>query len=419
MGCAVRYLYTFLIYLALPFIFLRLFWKSRKLPAYRARIAERVGFYSQSLDKSIWIHTVSVGETIAAVPLVKSLQAKYPELPIIMTTMTPTGAQQVKKSFGDSVIHAYVPYDFPIAVKRFIKTFHPVVAIIMETEMWPNMIAACHQSRIPVCLINARLSAKSAAGYHKVARLARGMLQQIAVIAAHGNEDAKRFVALGASPDRVVVTGNIKFDITLPQEIATQVTSLRNSIGNRFVWIAASTHEGEEEQVLAAHKKLLEKNPQALLILVPRHPDRFNQVAKICEQSFTVARRSLNEYCSSTTMVYLGDSMGELLQMYYVADVAFVGGSLIPRGGHNMLEPAALGKPILTGPHVFNFQEISQLFFAEQAMKRVQNESDLVNELISLQDINQRTELSERALKVLTANRGAMDKQLELISQFI
>lgn len=413
-----RYLYTLLICLALPFIFLRLLWKSRKLPAYRMRMAERIGIYSQSLNKSIWIHTVSVGETLAAVPLVKSLQTKYPTLPIVMTTMTPTGAEQVKKSFGDSVIHAYIPYDLPNAAKRFLKTFYPVIAIIIETEMWPNMFAACHQSDIPVCLMNARLSEKSAAGYQKVATLTREMLQHVAVIAAHGNEDAKRFVALGAA--NVVVTGNIKFDIVLPQDIATHSAALRNSLGNdRFVWLAASTHEGEEKQVLAAHKKLLEKNPNALLILVPRHPERFNDVAKICEQSFKMARRSLNESCEAETTVYLGDSMGELLQLYGVADVVFVGGSLIPRGGHNMLEPAALGKPILTGPYLFNFHEISKLFFAKNAMKQVQNENDLVNELIELQDRDKRAVLSERALKVLAENRGALVKQVELIAGYI
>jgi 3-deoxy-D-manno-octulosonic-acid transferase len=415
----VRYLYTILFYLALPFIFLRLFWRSWRQPAYNKRLAERLGFYPFKLDKCLWVHAVSVGEALAAIPLIKALKATYPHLPLLVTTMTPTGAARVKTAFGDSVIHAYIPYDLPDAVDRFLSSMHPAAAIIMETELWPNLLHACHQKHIPLCLVNARLSEKSARGYAQIAPLTRTMLQELNVIAAHGHADAERFIALGAPKERVVVTGNIKFDLELPPDLLQNSVSLRAVLGqDRFIWIAASTHEGEEEIVLAAHKKLREINPQALLILVPRHPDRFDAIAKLCEQAFLVARRSQQQTCTPETGVYLGDTMGELLLMYAVSDVTFVGGSLIPRGGHNMLEPGALTKPILTGPHLFNFAEISELFFSAHALTKVSDADSLVTQLISLmQDGDERRQMGERARVVVDANRGALAKQLALIHE--
>ncbi len=416
-----RYLYTFLFYLALPYVFLRLLWRSLRQPEYRQRLGERLGFCPFRLEKCIWVHAVSVGETLAAIPLIKSLQARYPHLPMLVTTMTPTGGARVKSAFGDSVTHAYLPYDLPGAMKRFLKTMQPVVSIIMETELWPNLLDACHKNNVPVCLVNARLSEKSARGYGRIAPLTREMLRNIDFIAAHGQPDAERFVALGARKERLAVTGNIKFDLELPQELAEKCRILRDQLGkHRFVWIAASTHEGEEEIILAAHKKVLEKNPEALLILVPRHPDRFDAIAKLCEQSFVTARRSKNQPCTGETKVYLGDTMGELLLLYGAADVAFVGGSLIPRGGHNMLEPGALEKPILTGPHLFNFAEISELFVAANALTKVTSEESLVTFLIALmQNPEERAAMGQRALHVVNANRGALKKQLELVGTLL
>ena len=417
-----RYLYSFLLYLASPYLFLRLWWRSRRLPAYRERMGERIGYYPFKLEKCLWVHAVSVGEAIAAIPLIKALKARYPALPMLVTTMTPTGAARVKAGLGESVVHAYIPYDFPGAVDRFLRVMQPKVCIIMETELWPNLIAACDKKHIPVCLVNARLSQKSANGYQRVASLTREMLQKIDVIAAHGEVDANRFIALGARQDHVAVTGNIKFDLELPHDLSTRSEALRDQLGrDRFIWVAASTHEGEEDIVLAAHKKLREKNPQALLILVPRHPDRFDTVAKLCEQQgLLTARRSQHAPCTPDTAVYLSDTMGELLLMYAASDVAFVGGSLIERGGHNMLEPGALGKPILTGPHLFNFAEISELFFSANALTKVTDTESLTTQLIVLmQNKNECTQMGERALRVVDANRGALAKQLEVLEKVL
>ena len=418
---SVRYLYTFLFYLALPFVFLRLLWRSLRQPAYRKRMGERLGYYPFSLDKCIWIHAVSVGETIAAIPLIKQLKSRYPHLPMLVTTMTPTGAERVKSAFGDTVMHAYLPYDLPGAIKRFINTMHPVICIIMETELWPNLLTVCHQYQLPISLLNARLSEKSAKGYQRIASLTRKMLHQINVIASHGQQDALRFIALGAPEERMKVTGNIKFDIEISADIPAKSALLREQLGkHKFIWIAASTHEGEEEIILAAHAKLRAVNPAALLILVPRHPDRFDAMTKLSEQTFATVRRSSNETCADNTAVYLGDTMGELLMMYGAADIAFVAGSLIPRGGHNMLEPGALGKPILTGEYLFNFAEISELFVSAHALIKVKDADTLAAQLISLmQDPQEQKKMGERALQVIAENRGALAKQVELASALI
>lgn len=416
-----RYLYSFLLYLILPFLFIRLWWKSRGLPAYRERMAERLGFYPFQLEKCIWVHAVSVGETIAAAPLIKKLVLHYPTLTVLVTTMTPTGARQVKTSFGETVKHAYIPYDFPDADARFLKKMNPVISIIMETEMWPNMVAACQKKNIPVCLINARLSEKSAQGYERVAPLTRELLKNIQVIAAHGDKDAARFIALGAAKERVHVTGSLKFDLMLADDLAARAESLRVELGkDRFVWIAASTHESEEEIVLAAHKRIRANNPTALLILVPRHPERFDQIAALCAQSFSVCRRSKQQVCNGDTAVYLGDTMGELMLLYGAADVAFIGGSLVPKGGHNMLEPGALGKPIISGSHLFNFKEISELFMQANAMILADNAESLAKEIESLMhNETERTQMGKRAREVVDANRGALVKQLAIIEKVI
>lgn len=300
-----RFFYTFLLYLLFPFIFIRLWIKSKKLPAYRERMRERLGFYQLKLTKSIWVHAVSVGETQASVPLVKALQETYPDLPIVMTTMTPTGAAQVVKSFGASVKHLYLPYDYPRAIHRFLSAVNPQIGIIMETELWPNMLHQCAKKNIPVCLLNARLSEKSARGYQFVQPLARQMLKNLTMIAAHGEADAKRFMQLGAATAQMKVTGNIKFDIDLPSNLIEQAKVLREKFGVRFVWIAASTHAGEEEQILSAHRLILQHDPHALLLLVPRHPDRFNDVAALIKSHhFNFARRSCHDNVDQTTQIY-------------------------------------------------------------------------------------------------------------------
>ena len=415
-----RYLYSFLFYLALPFVFLRLLWRSRRSAAYRRRWPERLGFYPFTLQQCIWVHAVSVGETIAAKPLIEGLLARYPSIPIVVTTMTVTGAAQVEKLFGQRVRHAYIPYDLPDATARFLRRIRPIVGVIMETELWPNLLNACQQQQVPVYLLNARLSEQSARGYQRI-RFAHHMFDQIKCIAAHGQADAERFIALGADPKRVVVTGSIKFDLQLPADLMLASERLREQLGkDRFIWVAASTHAGEEEKVLAVHQALREKYPHSLLVLVPRHPERFDAVAKMCEQSFVTARRSQSNACTPDTAVYLADTMGELMLMYGASEVAFIGGSFVPTGGHNMLEPAALAKPVLTGPHLFNFAEISQLLQSSNAMTVVQDEAALIQQLLLLaNDTAIRTQMGLRAKAVVDANRGALAKQLSIIEHSI
>ena len=416
-----RYLYSIIFYLALPVIFLRLLWRSRRAPDYRRRLGERIGFYPIKFDRCIWIHAVSMGETIAAMPLIKKLKELYKDMPILVTTMTPTGAAKVKASFGDQVMHAYLPYDVPDAVNRFLKAMRPVAGLIMETELWPNLLAACKKRNIPMCLLNARLSKKSSAGYLRIASIAREMMQNLNTIAAHGLPDAQRFIELGAKVDQVVVTGSIKFDVEIPATLIDQAKTLRATLGeDRFIWIAASTHDGEEEIILAAHQAICAKDPNALLILVPRHPERFTAIAELSKRSFITARRSLQEPCTATTAVYLGDTLGELLMLYAVSDVAFVGGSLIERGGHNILEPGVLGKAILCGPHLFNFNEISELFLTQQALIKVTDVQTLALQLQHLkQDVQARLNMGERASALVAANRGALARQVAIAQQCI
>ncbi len=413
-----RYLYSFLFYLLLPFMFLRLLWRSRRTPEYRRRWGERLGFCPYFLNNAIWIHAVSVGETIAAVPLIKEIKARYPNSPILITNMTPTGAARVKAAFGDKVFQAYVPYDAPDCIARFLKRVNPKILIVMETELWPNLFAACKKRNIPLIIMNARLSAKSANGYQSIAPLTRELLQSVTVLASQGYADAERFIQLGMSEEKVKVTGNLKFDLELPQDLATKSEILKNQIGkDRQVWIAASTHPTEEEIALVAHKKIREKHPNALLILVPRHPDRFDSVAQLIKQNgFNIARRSLSEPCVSEIDVYLGDTMGELLLLYSVCDVAFVAGSFAKIGGHNMLEPAAMGIPILTGPQLFNFAEISNMLLSARGMLKVQNVDELAEEVTKfLVDKNYCDFIGKNALSVVDANRGALKKQMDLI----
>jgi len=417
----VRYLYTFLLYLIMPFVFLRLFWRSRRLRDYRLRLRERLGFYPIKLEKCMWVHAVSVGEVIAAIPLIKELKKQYPNDPMLVTTMTPTGAARVKASLGDAVVHAYLPYDLPGAMQRFFNAMNPAACVIIETELWPNMLAACHKRNIPVCLTNARLSEKSAIGYARAGSLTREMLTNITRISACGMPDAERFVELGADSSKVAVTGNMKFDLVIPDGLLEKAVALRAMLGkDRFVWIAASTHEGEEEIILDAHRRLIAADPTALLILVPRHPDRFDMIADLCDKSFKTERRSAKSNIQFDTQVYLGDTMGEMLLMYAAADAAFVAGSLIPRGGHNILEPAVFAKPILSGTHVFNFAEICGLFSDANALITVTDAETLSEALTRLmQSPEERNGYGARALSVMDANRGALAKQVNIIQSVI
>jgi 3-deoxy-D-manno-octulosonic-acid transferase len=393
------------------------------MPDCRRRWSERLGFCPHRLKQCIWIHAVSVGETIAAVPLIKALKANYPDVPLLVTNMTATGSARVKAAFGDQVLQAYIPYDVPGAVKRFLRRINPKVGVIMETELWPNLFAACKQHNIPLVVTNARLSDKSAKGYKRIKTFTRHMLTAVQALASQGYADAERFIELGMPKEKIKVTGNLKFDLQLPNDLAEKSETLRNQLGkDRLIWVAASTHPTEEEIILAAHKKTCEKHPNALLILVPRHPDRFDAVAQLIEQqNFKLVRRSGGERRRIADIeVYLGDTMGELLLMYSVCDVAFVAGSFAQIGGHNMLEASALGKPVVMGPQLYNFAEISEMLLSAQGMIKVQNGDELadtVNKLFS--DENYRNKIGANGLRVMEENRGALKKQLEVIQSFI
>ncbi|QTS87177.1 lipid IV(A) 3-deoxy-D-manno-octulosonic acid transferase [Ectopseudomonas khazarica] len=413
-----RHLYTLLLHLALPLIALRLALRARKAPAYARRIKERFSFALPPLKPGgIWVHAVSVGESIAAAPMIRALQARYPELPITVTCMTPTGSERIQALFGDSVQHCYLPYDLPWAAARFLDRARPRLAVVMETELWPNHIHQCARRGIPVALANARLSERSARGYARFGKLTAPMLAELSLIAVQTQAEAQRFLDLGARPDCMEVTGSIKFDLKIDAELLQRAAELRHQwqAEQRPVWIAASTHAGEDEIVLAAHRQLLETRPNALLILVPRHPERFNSVHELClSDGLTTRRRATGEAVQTGDQVLLGDTMGELLFLYALADIAFVGGSLVANGGHNLLEPAALGKPVLSGPHLFNFLEIAAQLRAAGALSEVANAAQLTERTATLLDTPAEAQrMSTAGLAVLKANQGALERLLD------
>ena len=414
-----RQLYNFLYYLALPILVIRLLIKSKKNPAYRQRILERFGlFTAPQLTPTIWIHAVSVGETIAAAPLITQLKQHFPNTILVVTTQTPTGSAEVQRLLKDHVFHVYTPFDVAFAIKNFLKRCKPALAIIMETELWPNMLHYCHQQAIPIMLANARLSPRSLHSYQKIARTTQQMLANFSIIAAQTQVDTDRFIQLGADPKKIMITGSIKFDISLPEELNEQALLTRNAWGsNRPIFIAASTHEGEEQLILDAFSKILEKIPNTLLVLVPRHPQRFQEVSQLCQQrGFSIQQYSDNQNCEDHTQIFIGNTMGKLLVFYAASDVAFVGGSLVPTGGHNLIEAAVLGKPVLTGPHLFNFTQISQLLTAAGGAIIVNDRHALADQVITLlQDPSLRQQMGEKGKQVIDQNRGAITKHLEWI----
>ena len=415
-----RTLYTLLFHLGLPLVALRLWLRARKAPAYRQRIGERFAVGLPAMQRGgIWVHAVSVGESIAAAPMIRALLAQYPGLPVTVTCMTPTGSERIKAVFASEprIQHCYLPYDLPWAAGRFLDHVQPRLGIIMETELWPNHIHQCARRNIPVVLANARLSERSARGYARFAGLTRPMLAAMSWFAVQTEAEARRFRDLGARPECVAVTGSIKFDLSIDPQLPEQAAQLREQwqATGRPVWIAASTHAGEDESVLAAHRQLLSSHPDALLILVPRHPERFNSVHELCQQQgFTTVRRSSGQVVTPDTSVLLGDTMGELLFLYALADSAFVGGSLVPNGGHNLLEPAALAKPVLSGPHLFNFLEIAALLRQAGALEEVGDPVALAMAVQRLFDQPQLARsMADAGLGVMTANQGALQRLLD------
>ncbi|MBN7770560.1 lipid IV(A) 3-deoxy-D-manno-octulosonic acid transferase [Marinobacter daepoensis] len=409
-----QFIYSQLIRLALPFILIRLWWQGRKAPALRLDWQPRLGWVPEISGPVIWVHAVSVGETIAAGPLVRRLLARNLGATILMTAMTDTGLAQARKMFGDRVTYAYAPYDTPGAIRRYLDRINPRILVILETEIWPNMIRQCRRRRVPVFLINARLSERSAKGYERVKGLAVPIMKSITWVAAQAERDAERFRRIGVAASHVEVTGSVKFDVDIPDDVREASRRLREQLGRRPVWIAGSTHSGEDQQLLEAHRLIMEHHPKALLIIVPRHPDRFDSVAELAEkEGFVVARRSSGQE-PGQAQVYLGDTMGELMMLYGASDMAFVGGSLIERGGHNPLEPAAWGIPVFSGPHVFNFETIFERLLADHGVQVVAEAASLAKSLDHLMsDDEKRREYGEQALSVVRKNRGALDKVVE------
>ncbi|WP_069470003.1 lipid IV(A) 3-deoxy-D-manno-octulosonic acid transferase [Candidatus Marithrix sp. Canyon 246] len=404
-----RFIYSALFYLLVPFIIIRLFWRG-----YRQRWLERFAYHSSNIPQGgIWIHAVSMGEVQAAVPLIKALISKFPQYCILVTTMTPTGSQRVQEVFGKQVSHVYLPYDLPGAMGRFLNKIQPRLLIIMETELWPNLLYSCKKRQIPVILANARLSANSAAGYQRINGLVRQIFSGITAVAAQTSLDAARFIELGMAARKVHITGSIKFDadnLSVDDQFHIQ----------RRVWIAASTHEGEEDIVLEAFAELKIHFKDLLLILVPRHPERFNKVAAKCENTkFITSRRSEEGKINLNTDIYLGDTMGELPLLYAASDVAFVGGSLVAVGGHNSLEAAALGLPVIMGPHVFECEAIFKSLLEAEAATQVNNRAQLILAVTMYFSNDQlKTQTGENGRLFVKKNQGALEALLNIIKNY-
>jgi 3-deoxy-D-manno-octulosonic-acid transferase len=414
----IRRLYSLLIYVAAPFAFAGVLWRGVRDRSYREGLSERFGWGRRMTAPTIWLHAVSLGEMSAAAPLVRALRSRYPENPLVLTTATPTGRARARGSFGDTVDVRFLPYDTPGAVARFLDRIQPRLAIIMETELWPNLFRECEHRGVPLVLASARLSAKSVSRYRRSGNLFRGIFSASSLIAAQTLKDAERFVAIGAQSARTRVIGNIKFDMELGAGVVDQGRALRSSFGSaRPTWIAGSTHAGEEEQVLAAHEELRADRADALLLLVPRHPDRFRAVADLLSsRGLRFTRRSSGMLPDAATPVMLVDSVGELAALYASADVAFVGGSLVPIGGHNLLEPAALGVPVLTGPYHSNGRDVARLLLEQGAALQVVDARELGAALVRLlADPAERRRIGAIGQHIVESNRGSVARLLELI----
>ncbi len=415
-----RWRYSLSVYCLVPLLFLYFFWRSLREPGYRQGWGERLG-HGPSLPECLWLHAASVGEVQAAAALIRALRADYPALPVLVTTFTPAGADQLSRLFGNDVTQRYLPVDTPRAVARFLETTRPRLGIIVETELWPNLLRGCVARAIPVLLISARLSPQSLTNLRRFPGepvLAQA-LAALHFVGTQSAADAARYRELGVAPERVEVTGNIKFDLQLPAVLKTEGQVLRGAwhAAERPVWIAASTHEGEEEQLLRVFAELRATIPDLLLVLVPRHPQRFGRVHDLCRrESFSTARRSVQDKVEADTDIVLGDTLGELPLSYATADVAFVGGSLVPIGGHNLLEPAALHLPVVTGPHTEAQSEMAELLNAEGALTQVQDAGGLREALIELlASPTLREDHARAGQAVLARNRGALARTLARI----
>jgi 3-deoxy-D-manno-octulosonic-acid transferase len=411
-----RLAYTLLSYLLLPYALVHLAWRSRREPAYLEHLGERFGRYALKPGRPlIWLHAVSLGETRGAEPLVKALLTTYPEHVLLLTHMTPTGREAGRALYGDRVLQSYLPYDYPTAVARFLAHFSPRIGIVMETEIWPNLVRACRVNNIPLFLVNARMSVRSAQGYARFPGFTRETLNELAAIAAQTAADAARLEGLGAC--KVSVTGNLKFDIEPPAQQLALGEAFRAAYGIRPVLLAASTREGEENLFLDAVAKMAV--PGLLAVIVPRHPQRFDEVARlVAARGLSLQRRSEKRAISGETQVVLGDSLGEMFAYYCAADVAFVGGSLVEWGGHNLIEACAVGTPVLVGPHTMNFPEATDGAIAEGAAIRVADPGALAEAAAGLlNDPARRERMSAAGRAFASRHRGSTTRLLALISR--
>ncbi|ABM22905.1 Three-deoxy-D-manno-octulosonic-acid transferase domain protein [Shewanella sp. W3-18-1] len=417
-----RFLYSTILYLLSPLLIVYLAFRAIKSPDYRGRWGERFGLTTlKSTD--LLIHSVSMGETLAAIPLIRLIQQSHPELSITVTTTSPTGSAEVRKAFGDSVQHCYLPFDLPWCVQRFLSQVSPKWCVIMETELWPNLVAIVAKRGVRLMLANARLSAKSAAQYTKRPKLSRPMLQRLDVIAAQTQVEAQRFIELGVSPERVTVCGSLKFDLSITPERLANAKLLRQTWGRETspIWVAGSVHPGEFDAILAAHRQLLARWPDALLIIAPRHPEKFTAVVEVvASQGFEFVRRSDDQPVTVTTQVLVGDTMGELLTFYGAGDQAFVGGSLIHHGGHNPLEPIAMGVPVMVGPNYRDFAQITQMLADAGGLRIVVSADELgVNLIEYFAEPELRQQAANAGLAVVEANRGALERQFTLVQSLL
>ena len=411
-----RLIYTLLLYLGLPIAILKLVVKERKSPFWKVKLKNQLGFVTKTASNAIWVHCVSVGEFNAARPLIDRLLDIYPEHRLAITTTTITGAEAVRNHYKNRVMHYFFPFDLPSIVGPFINKINPVACILLETEIWPNLINNLNKKAIPVMLVNARLSERSLNKYQKISsNLVQKTINQLTLIGSQNERSSERFLSLGVSPDKVVTVGNLKFD-SKEKDNPSTTQSLQQMIGQRRVVVFASTRDGEERKILKSYVNTKDKF-DALMIVIPRHPQRFDEVFNlIVDSGLDVKRRSQGLSCDENTQVLLGDSMGELLSYYSVCDIAFIGGSLIDTGGQNMLEAAALSKPILFGPSVFNFEQIAQLLLEKGASIQVDDSDGLMKTISSLLlDDAKRKELGENAKNLLEKHRGAVDRLLKLI----
>lgn len=414
-----RRLYSLIMLIAFPFLLLYTLNKSRQEPRYRQNLSERLGF-APELSECIWIHCVSLGETIAAKPLIVKLQQQYPNTPLLITNTTATGSLEADKLLRDIDRRCFLPYDINGAMRRFFSRTHPKVGIIMETELWPNLFHQAKKHGVPTVVNNARLSARSAKGYQRIRPILREILSNVSCVNSQTQEDADRFIALGLDPAKSRVSGNLKFDLKLAPDLQSTAQALRQSWGPNPIWIAASSHAGEEEIILQAHAQVLQCCPQARLLIVPRHPNRFDEVYALCNKH----NLSTVRYSESTTLsdeqVIVGDAMGMMMVFFAATDIVFMCGSLVPIGGHNFIEPAVLNKPLISGLHLHNFSKISQQLIDREALILAETAEKIATAVIRLiENTEERKIRGSRAKALAAQNTGACEKQFACIQELI